>query len=312
MRFAFLTTSCDLFIERMKPLAGALSSHGHSVRVFGFLNEAKEVGYPLNMRDWTTFEVQPIIDHNPDLIIVWNGHFPGMNAVVHYLRVKYPVAVMELGWFTQKTRCYLSDDLAQISKIREVPFSDGVASFSHNKKLLEEARGLYDTTIPKSISLPEKFIFVPRQLEQDTQILITSNIFKTMGSLLGYVRHTNPGMAIVVTNHPVDKHKQNPDFVIDMTDKASSLALALKAEKVIGINSTVLAETMLFGKPTSSLGAHVAAKELFVSTDKMSDWPERYNYRSLVLIYNQWDYKNPPGWLIDKINNLDLTPRIPT
>lgn len=311
MRFAFLTTSCNLFIERMRPLADMLKGQGHSCKVFAFLDSGKDVGYPLHMGNWHDFEIQPIINFDPHLIITWNGYFPSMVGATCYLRTRFRVAIMECGWYTQKKFSYLSDDLSQVSLIRDVPYRDGITHLPHNAKLLEDARSRYDTSLPKDLSLPDKYIFVPRQLEYDTQILITSPRFKTMSSLLGYVRHEYPDTPIVVTCHPMEGKKENPKFTNDMTGKASSIALAFRAERVIGINSTLLAESMLLQKPTQCLGDHVAYN-VIGSPLILPGWSERYDYRSLVLIYNQWDYRSPPGWLMDKLNNLDLTPRVPT
>jgi len=307
MRFAFLTTTCNHFLIKMKPLADALKSQNHYIEVFAYMGDPLDVGHPLHMENWAGFELQPLLDLKPDLIIVWNGHNPDMNAAVRILRWGYKIAIMEQAWFPQKDFCYLSDDLAQISAIKNIPYSEDVAKLDHNVRLLEEARNRYDLSLPNGLQLPERFVFVPRQYENDTQILITSAYFKTMRSLLGYVKYKNPETPIVVTNHPIDKHKKNPDFVIDMTDKASSIALAMEAEIVIGINSTLLAETMLFRKPTLCLGDHVA--EQAIGKERYRHKFEEYDYRSLVLIQNQFDFNNPPGWLIDKLNNLDVSPR---
>lgn len=314
MRIAFLTTDRMLFNKRMKPLADLLSET-HDTVVYWFLSPEdgySVAGHKSVQCNWPEFDIGSLMDFKPQLIIVWNGHFPGMNAVFHWLKRRFPVAVMENGWYPQKEYSYLSNDLAQISAIRDVPFEKGAALQDHHQEALVEARGRYDTHLPLGIKLPRSYIFVPMQLELDTQILITSNEFKTMDSLLGFVRIESGGLPILVRNHPVQPEKVRPSYVTNMTDRCASLPLAIRARKVIGINSTVLAESMLFQRLTIALADHVAQQAISCDWgEDRASWKEAYDFRSLVLIYNQWDYKNPPGWLIDKINRLDFSPRNP-
>lgn len=322
MRILFCMTTYELFSGRCSSLAGMLIEDKHTLRVV--VHGGKPDGrFDTHVCDWPNFEMNAITEFNPDLIIVWNGKFTYIHGAVHWLRARYNVKVMELGWYTQKTSSYLLDELAQISPLAKVPYIPGVCSSEGNQRLLEEARRQYELSCQPA---SENYIFVPMQLENDTQIVDTSDMFRTMTSLLGYVRMLFRDREIVVRNHPYDMKTERPSFVKNMTEHSSSLPLAVRAFAVVGINSTVLAESMLFGKFTLAMGHHVADPAIgnaFVekaignlSSANLPDIAERslkphYEFRSLLLLNNQWDYKNPPGWVIDKIRRLDFSPRIP-
>jgi len=311
MRIAFLTTNSTVFNGRMKPLADALAARGHEIAVYAFLKDDACLvkGHHCVWTDWHHFEILPIIHFNPDLIIYWNGRFPGMMAVTSWLKDRYSCAAMELGWYPQKSFGCLLSDIPQLSGLGLTSYKKGVASQEHHQKALAETRSRYHTHTQPRVELPDNFVFVPLQLEQDTQILSGSPRFKTMESLLGYVRYKFPSNPIVVTNHPKDKDRALPNFVINMTHQSETLPLALKSTVVVGINSTVLSETMLFNKHTISLGLSVAGDTL--SEERLEVDPDEYGYRALVLIYNQWDYTNPPEWIIQKVEEKDFRPRLP-
>lgn len=325
MRILFCSTTYGLFRDRLGALAQALLDEGHRILTLYHV-PTDDVSKPLVNSvccNWPSFDMKLIRKFSPSLVLIWNGHFPHMYAATCWLRSKYRVGIMEMGWYPQKCNSYLADNLAQISSISEQPYAAGVASTSKNQEILNKARSSYEVTLPSDITLPERFVFVPMQLEQDTQITMTSHTFKNMDAVLGYVKMKIPELPIVFTKHPLRTeaaHGEGICDLIDMTGKSSSLSLALKSDVVIGVNSTLLAETVLFGKETIALGEHVAKKEIFRPIlGKGTLWKptdagnlaDRYDYRALVLLYNQWNYQNPPGWLIDKINKLDLTPRIP-
>lgn len=329
MRILFCLTTYDLFKSRFLPLAEALKSAGHEVKVVVHIEEGTEDldnRFGTYVCDWPGFRLRRILDFNPELIFVWNGRFPHMYAAVVRLKERYNVKIIENGWYPQNTNSYMANDLAQISGIAKVPYEKGVCESARNQALLDNARSAYNTTLPESFTAPTPYIFTPMQLEHDTQIVYTSLMFKTMDSLITYVRFLFPDRKIVVTNHPLAPGIQRHSDAVDLSGRCPSLPLAVRADAVIGINSTVLAESMLFNIPTLALGDHVAEQAigplcvgtaddgfdlLFSKEFFEANLRPRYEYRALVLLNNQWDYRNPPGWVIDKINRLDFTPRIP-
>ena len=323
MKVLFCLPVYMIFEERCSTLAKVLVEQGHEVYCAVQRGPA-EGDYPTIECAWGAFELDPIIDIDPDLIIMWNGHFNDIHAAYIWLKRRYKLAIMEMGWYQRSHHSYLLEDLAQASSLAEVPYEEGVASQDRYQEVLQDVRGKYDTNLPAGLEIPKAFIFMPMQLEYDTQIVHTSPIFKTMASAIGYVQRCVPGAPVIVRNHPLDEFISRPHGVIDMTSCSPSLPLALASTLVVGINSTVLAEAMLFRRPVVALGAHVA-KKAFTSAVHMgptylslrdgyisNNFMDICDYRSLVLNHNQWPTQDVPGWLIDKIEHFDFSPRIPT
>jgi len=312
MRILFAVTTYDVFKERCLALAKMLRGAGHEIAVAPCNGYTGASNFRVESCSWHEFDVEKIVAFDPNLVIVWNGRYPYMNAGYHWLKQHYRVAVTEMGWYPQKSYSYISDDLAQISCLADVPYEPGVASLPENQSLLEEARCSYQ--IPAvGTTLPTDFVLVPPQLEHDTQIVNTSPWFKTNDSFLSFIKMKYPHLKVVVRNHPLDLKAARPSFALDMTETCGSLALAQHATLVAGINSTVLAESMLFHRPTLAFGCHVSKNAIGASLDcnvVPKDFKHLYDFYALVLLKNQWDFRNPPGWLIDKISSLDLSPRI--
>ena len=322
MKILFCPSVYEIFEERCGPLTTALKDRGHDVRCVINFGTVSGPTYTAISR-WANFEMGPILDFNPDLIILWNAHFDFMYAACKWLRKRFKVAVMEMGWFNRATHSYLLEDLAQISPLADLPYVSGISAQPHNQEILDVLRAGYDTSL-SDILLPPNYVFVPMQLDHDTQITYTSGFIKTMDSLIGYVHHVLPKVPIVVRNHPLSLGTPRGPSVLNLTEQSTSLPLAVRATLTVGVNSTLLAEILLFKKPVVALGKH-ASEKAFLGTGaihqtylslrdgyKAPDWDDHCDYRSLVLTMNQWSTIDIPGWLIDKIEALDFSPRIPT
>ena len=134
------------------------------------------------------------------------------------------------------------------------------------KNWLPDQKGKYlrrNLPIDK-IDLPEKFIFVPLQVQDDTQILIYSSIIKTMTELVEQVywanKRANTNLPIIVKEHPHDFGRQNYDVlrqkypdIIWLKDFPINELLD-KTSVVITINSGVGIEALTFEKPVITLG----------------------------------------------------------
>jgi capsular polysaccharide export protein len=116
--------------------------------------------------------------------------------------------------------------------------------------------------------LPERFVFLPLQVHDDSQILLYSPHFPDMPSVVracaeavaGYNRGHAAQLRLVVKEHPSDHGRIDysdtfrafPDVVF--TKLMNTQQLIEKSAAVITVNSTVGIEAMLHLKPVITLG----------------------------------------------------------
>lgn len=319
MKILFCLPVYKIFADRCSVLAEELSKEGHEVCCIIQEGNTDRVGrVDIVQSNWANFEFDEIHRFNPNLIITWNGYFNYFYAATSYLKKRYRVVIMEMGWFRRDRCSYLLDDLAQVSDLSRIPT---LRAISLDTSSLDDIRSDYIFKTLDGVTLPEEYIFFPMQLEHDTQIIYTSDVFKTMDSAIGYIKRSIPHVPVVIRNHPLEESFVRPSCVIDMTKSLDSMSLAFYSSIVIGINSTVLAECLLFHKPIIALGSHVAGNAFLSSKDipwsykiATSGVSDRYkkgcDFKALTLLKNQWDTTNPPGWIIDNILRMDFSPRL--
>lgn len=163
---------------------------------------------------------------------------------------------LESGWFPQKNTYYSDPQgvnaASSISRVTPAPLSS--SQTSEIKKWKAEYRQSYGA--PKSCD--NGYYFVPLQLETDTNITLFSP-FKSMKALLQWViDNTDPARPIVVRPHPlsdIDYEEFNRiNDRIHVDGNTPLQKLIAESHAVIGINSTVLLESLIFEKPTIALG----------------------------------------------------------
>ena len=120
------------------------------------------------------------------------------------------------------------------------------------------------------VDLNQRYIFVPFQVETDSQIINFSNKIKTMKNLVAlvsdsverYNRQFDDNLKVIFKPHPVDK-SVNIDYIIRNLGSYNSSLISLKentqdlianSELVITINSTVGIEALISGKNVITLG----------------------------------------------------------
>jgi capsular polysaccharide export protein len=120
----------------------------------------------------------------------------------------------------------------------------------------------------ENIILPERFVFLPLQVHDDSQILLYSPHFPDMPSVVRFCaegieacnRRNAAQLRLVVKEHPSDHGRIDysdvfhsfPDVVF--TKLMSTQILIEKSTAVITVNSTVGIEAMLRLKPVITLG----------------------------------------------------------
>lgn len=123
---------------------------------------------------------------------------------------------------------------------------------------------------PEDIILPDKFIFLPFQVQDDTQVLLYSPRIQTMGAFVEcvvrgvkqYNLNYQDDMWIVIKEHPSDfgrvdysalKEEYKNDKIIFLR-YYSTPELIASSQGIITLNSTVGIEALLQHKPVITLG----------------------------------------------------------
>lgn len=174
-------------------------------------------------------------------------------------------AVEPLGW-PEYASCFLARK-ANPAYYRQFPEHRGGSWFS--SRWLQLRKSLVR---PDRAALPKKFIFIPFQVHDDTQILLNSPSFKNMESFFEFChaairRNFGKEYRIVVKEHPEDLcrysyaklHAKYPDVL--WLRKYDVDELLDKAAYVFVVNSSVGLQALERGKPTVVFGDSFYTKE---------------------------------------------------
>ena len=321
MKIAHLVFSPQL-LQYTEGLLDQLITRGHTVGVFtthklpsNAPEEQKALvnKYNVTYECWSWFDLKGIQAFAPDLILMWNGYAPWTYAAMKWFKDRYHMLYIERGWLPQKDYCYIADDLASHSSfIMDRP--EGPIPLVNVDKL----RALYKPRYTDS-ALPERFIFVPAQLDEDTSITISSPIFKNCDSFLGALRHYIPNTPVIVKNHPLFQDKSRSDKITLYSGPLSSMDLAAQSTVVAGLTSTVLTEALIYEKPVASFGQNVGSPshihypynpETSFKTIKSIlrgdlTWKPRVPYLETIswLLSKQWNRYDVPQWVSEYIES---------
>jgi hypothetical protein len=195
-------------------------------------------------------KIKYIKKFNPDFIFTWNGSSEGDRELVKIFGIE-KIVFGELGFFDHYNTLYFS-------------FSGTNA----NSKILYEKTNHYEEDVinklveryKKPRIIDRDYIFVPLQDENDTQITNYSPI-KKMEDLLSLVEERWKDDLVLYKKHPHCKIpiKNRKNFVEVYDDVHHYIPYA---NKVIGINSTVLFETLLYHNNIISFGYGICSKRI--------------------------------------------------
>lgn len=231
----------------------------------------------------------------PDKIFTWNGISDGDQKMIQmYGREKFIFG--ELGFFDHYETCYFDLSGTNYMSMNMVESLDDV---TYDPKQYEKMVEKYIK--PKLYK--GRYVFVPLQDESDTQITHLSP-FKTMNELLEYVLalyNYDYDIKILYKQHPrcpakVPKHKK----LIAVTENVHHYLPY--AENVVGVNSTVLFETLLYHQRILSVGVGIASRRFKNGEERkkfiMNCYQKQIHQSKLNdvdTIRNSWIYKKMVG-----------------
>ena len=254
----------------------------------------------------------------PDAIAVWNGGHWFFQAAIRAAReFAIPVFYCENG---------LLPDTATFDP-RGVNFHNAVPRGAAFYRALAPMPPLTRTTLvprtpprstsEKPIALPKRYLFVPFQMNRDTQIVFNSPWIRDMYHLLQVlqtviVQAADTELAIVVKEHPScafrydhERTTLGPRFLF--ANGNSTQELIDGAEAVITVNSTVGLETLLRERRVITIGnAFYAIDDLVLragnedalvaAIDSLATWQPEALLRRQFLGWLETVYCIPGSW----------------
>jgi len=261
MRIALIDTDKPGYEYSLAPVATLLLEDGHEIMaVYSGAVGPSDPRVHFGSCSWALFDHDPIIRFNPDRIIVFNGSHKAIFAATQWLKAHYRTVYMEHGWLPQQEYNYID---AQGTGARSLLFDTWAHRVGTSERIQETMARLQKVYRPEphGLSLPENYILVPLQLERDTSILYDSPCFKSMASLVGFVRRHFYDQHIVVKTHPMDETSYAFEGVTIVRERVPINSLIATARAVVGINSTALIEALVHLKPVGALGLNVASRK---------------------------------------------------
>jgi hypothetical protein len=179
------------------------------------------------------------------------------------------VFFMENGWFTQSTGCYMDKKGPNgISSIRGSLSLNGRLSDAVAGEVLAFVENLHRKLNVRPAKEQTPYLFVPLQVEKDTQLLFWSGCDAYYPNrqvwFIDRVCEAFPDMKIIIRPHPLDA--ETPDMIrrhsigfrrhkdIHFRAERSSYDWIAGSVGVVGINSTVLMEALTLAKPVCAMG----------------------------------------------------------
>lgn len=200
-----------------------------------------------------------------DVVGAWNGQkLPSSSVAFAAKAMDKEVVYFENGLLPHSTTCDVNGVNCLNSLPRDEVFYEqfsGEVTLPQTLQVRERAKAKAEGIAIDA--LPERYIFVPFQVETDSQVISNSPWIKSMAQLWQHIVNAldmanDPNLTIVIKEHPSDviRHDKlhNKDPRIIFTNQCSTQELIENAEAVMTINSTVGIESLLLGKKVIVLG----------------------------------------------------------
>lgn len=228
-------------------------------------------------------------------MLIWNGlKYRQRIAVAAAQSLQMPIVYMENGLIPGMTTI----DAQGINYLNSAPRSkDFYINREKSDSYSTLANQLKEQIKAKPASLPEHYIFIPFQVNTDSQVILFSpwikdmfemtSIFEQVSQHLGeqspvFLFKTHPACDEAYTD--LINQYQNHEYIQFYTDsEATTLELINYSDSVITINSTVGIESLLLGKKVCTLGQAFysiqdiclyadSIESLITNIEKLSNW----------------------------------------
>jgi len=226
----------------------------------------------------------------PDALGVWGGNAVDAKAVVVAARhAGLPCFRFENGFLPDTTQMDLRGVNTESSVPRDPEFYRARGRSDQRLPDRIVARNLHRTKRGlRPIALPDRYVFVPFQVELDSQVLLHSPWIQGMQQFFSVMTESarrvgGPRLPLVFKEHP-----SCPARYVDLHDQATGMdgvyfangnptdELIRNALGVVTINSTVGTESLLLDKPVLALGDAVyevpGVASSARSEDEVVDW----------------------------------------
>ncbi|WP_448546848.1 capsular polysaccharide export protein, LipB/KpsS family [Thalassotalea fusca] len=277
----------QLCIFRNKRFEG-YSKHKHTIAKYIDFSIYKNVFYlklpHVKVAEWPNIENNRLEYYKQVLktggftkVLVWNGNFDYQQTFLKLIRKKQKISLLytEVAWFDQSNSVYVdplgvngNSLLAQtapkkLTNSQEIKVKQFIQDYTG---------GLSPSKLPNNKLIK---ILVPLQVDTDSNIVHHSP-FKNMKSFIAYLENWLPdkNIEVLIRAHPKATYEyeiksNRNDFRIDSTGELKSKIA--EADIVIGINSTVLLQSLAFLKPVFAFGDGVFSSSSAVHKIRMDE-----------------------------------------
>ena len=222
--------------------------------------------YRLQFRAYFHFASNAYSRLKPGCICLWNGHRLREKAALAAARhLNIPVLIFENGYLPNTTSIDPQGVNSACSIPRAADFyrrhqalaAAPIQTLDVREPIKAKAQQSCDASAPE---LDGKYIFVPFQVDLDSQLLINSPQLKNMRDFFALIEAlalANPAWRFIVKEHPScnlnyqDLHQRQPNIQFS---QANTEQLIRNAQAIVTINSSVGMEAIIFHKPVITLG----------------------------------------------------------
>ncbi|WP_444897719.1 hypothetical protein ACJJI5_15395 [Microbulbifer sp. EKSA008] len=238
-----------------------------------------------HIKHYRTDHFQRVLEsYKPQKIIIWNGLTHYQQDFINLARKinpKQTFSFLEAGWFPQSVTYY--EDPLGVNAQSEIAITKPRDISLEERQNIALWKSSYRKNFENNNTSDNGYIFIPLQLETDTNITKFSPFSTMKDFLLWAESHTDPSTNIITRQHPLDRSPsynllpQNSRIKID--NETPLHQLISKSNCILGINSTVLLESLIYEKPIYAAGDGVfSSSDAIIRVNLEDIIPTRHKY----------------------------------